>query len=81
MAGMGMGLGSKTMVIFFDPMWCSTVPTVNMLICLLMWGFLVVVFVLEICLMPGIKYGPRNGLFSFLGYVSAVRSLTLFSVG
>jgi hypothetical protein len=79
MAGMGMGLGCKTMVIFCDRMRCSTVHTVNMLI---YWcGVFLVVVVLEICPMPGIKYGPRNGFFSLLDYVTAVRSLTLLSVG
>jgi hypothetical protein len=64
MAGMGMGLGCKTMVIFCDRMRCSTVHTVNMLF---YWCrvFLVVVVGLEICPMPGIKYGPKKWFVQF----------------
>jgi hypothetical protein len=37
-------------------------------------------FILKIFPLPGIKYGPRNGLLGLLGYVSAVITLVMFSL-
>jgi hypothetical protein len=70
-AGRGF-LGFNAIAVFLWSYAVFTVHTVNLLIYL---------FAMESFHMSGIKCGPRSCLFSLLGYDTAIRILTLMSVG